>query len=288
MRRARLMLAALIAGTALHAQTKPNRLEGQCSAELVQNLSLPCSTDEPCPLYLELAAAESVAQRIVISGNLHTGAHTVESLLLSSDDGGRTWTEAHSRIPQAVLDQIQFIDFEAGWINGHILQTTPKDAFFLLTTDGGKTWRRRPVTGESRTGAVDSFWFDSRNHGMLALDRVRAAENNFRYELWESQTGGESWSVRQVDTKPVPLPAPKREPSLRIRTDSAAKVHRLERRENNRWVAVASFQVSAGECRPPAAEVEKEPPPAPEQPAEPQPTTRPPGPKKPPSLRKPQ
>jgi hypothetical protein len=190
------------------------------------------------------------------------------------------------------LDQIQFIDFEAGWINGHILQTTPKDAFFLLTTDGGKTWRRRPVTSDSRTGAVDAFWFDSRSHGMLALDRVRAAENGFRYELWESQTGGESWSIRQVDSKPVPFQAPKRDPVLRIRTDSAAKVHRLERHEGTRWVPVAAFLISAGECKPAVAETDRQleapPPEQAEAPDSAAPSARPPGPKKPPSLRKPQ
>jgi len=279
------MLVFSMVASLAFGQLKPNRVEGRCTAEMVQNLSLPCSTDEPCPLFLEIAAAEAVSQRIVLSGTLHTGSHTVESLLLVSDDGGRTWAEATARIPSAVLDQIQFIDFETGWINGHILQTTPKDAFFLLTTDGGKTWRRRPVTSESRTGAVDRFWFDSKNHGMLALDRVRAAENGFRYELWESQTAGESWSVRQVDSKPVPFQPPTREALLRIRTDSPSKTHRLERRENNRWVAVASFLTSAGECKPPQAEVDKaaEPPPEPPTQVEaPQP-----GPKKPPTLRRP-
>ena len=170
-----------------------------------------------------------------------------------------TWTESHKRIPGAVLDAIQFFDFETGWINGHILQTTPKDAFFLLTTDGGKTWRRRDVTGESRTGAVDQFWFDSRQHGLATIDRVRAAEG-FRYELWESQTGGESWSVRQVDAQPIAFTKPPRESILRIRTDAKAQVHRLERRDGAKWVPVAAFQIAAGECRPPAPEFKDAPP----------------------------
>ncbi|MBC7926068.1 MAG: hypothetical protein H7039_10475 [Bryobacteraceae bacterium] len=163
-----------------------------------------------------------------------------------------------------MLDQIQFLDFEAGWINGHILQSSPKDAFFLLTTDGGKTWRRRAVTGESRTGAIDQFWFDSRTHGMLSLDRVRAAENKLRYEMWESQTGGEGWNVRQVDSKPITFTRPPRENSVRVRTDSGARVHRLERRDGARWVSIAQFEVSAGECKPPPPppeQAEQQPPP---------------------------
>ena len=72
-----------------------------------------------------------------------------------------------------------------------------------------KNLEKRPITGESRTGAVEEFWFDSRSHGMLTIDRVRPAENGFRYELWESMTGGDSWSVRQVDSnRSVLAPGP--------------------------------------------------------------------------------
>src|SRR4051812_40680812 len=94
--------------TVLKAQTKPVSIAGQCSAEVVENQSLSCSTDEPCPLFLELASVERVASRTLVTGNLHTGSQTLESVLLVSDDGGRTWTEPMTRIAGAVLDQIQF------------------------------------------------------------------------------------------------------------------------------------------------------------------------------------
>lgn len=268
----------------LPGQVKPIQIGGQCSAEAFQNQPLPCTSDQPCPLFLELAAAEQVVNRIVVTGNLHTPSYTVESVLLVSEDGGRSWSEGYQRIPMAVLDQLQFLDFEAGWANGHILQSSPRDAFFLLTTDGGKTWRKTSVASEARTGAVEQFWFDSRTHGMLSVDRVRSAENGFRYEQWESITGGESWNVRQVDTKPVPFSRPAREPVLRIRADSSGRTHRLERRDGPRWTLIASFSIAAGECRPP------EPQPDPEPQAEPEkspvePPKQPAAPKKPPTLR---
>jgi hypothetical protein len=278
-----IMLASLAPGPA-PAQSAPARLKSVCSAELIQSLSLPCSPDEPCPLFLELAAAELVGTRLIVTGNIHTGSATLESVLLISDDGGGTWTEAHPRIPSVVLDQIQFIDFETGWTNGHLLAGVPRDPFFLLTTDGGKTWRKRPIYGEARTGTVDQFWFESRTAGTLALDRVRAAENGLRYEIWESLTGGESWNVRQVDSNPLTIRRPAREPLIRIRTEGTT--HRLERRDGERWSAIASFHVSAGECRPAAA---PEPDPAPpatpviEPSPEPAPSA---GPRKPPTLRK--
>src|SRR5215203_3779287 len=105
----------------LRAQA-PVRPPVTCSMETVQALDLSCSVDEPCPLYLEITDAELVGERIVLTGNIHTPSATLESLLLVSDDAGKTWTEGHARIPGAALTSIQFLDFEAGWISGHILQ----------------------------------------------------------------------------------------------------------------------------------------------------------------------
>jgi hypothetical protein len=288
MRVASVPLALLLAAAPLAAQSKPVPVSAACSVEVVNNLALPCTEDEPCPLFLELAGAEQVGPRLIVTGSIHTGSATLESVLLSSDDGGRTWTEPHPRLPGAVLDQIQFFDFEGGWINGHLLSGVPRDPFFLLTTDGGKTWRRRPIHGESRTGAVEQFWFESRTHGTLSLDRVRAAENGMRYEAWESMTGGESWNIRQVDSRPIPFRRPPREPLVRITADGKAKVHRLERREGEAWALVATFDISAGQCRPHVPEPVAEPPTAQATPpptAEPE--SAPTSPRKPPRLRKP-
>lgn len=282
----RAVLAVLSFMTATLAQHKPMSVMGICTPESVQNLSLPCSADEPCPLYLELAGIAETGPRLVVTGNIHTGSATVESVLFISDDGGNTWSEAHARLPSAILDQIQFADVETGWINGHLLVNVPRDAFFLLTTDGGRTWRRRPVTSEARTGAVEQFWFESKRSGRLALDRVRAAEDGLRYEAWESNTGGESWSIRQVDSRPVPFQKPATDPVLRLTTHAATRTHRLERKSGGQWVPFASFAVSAGECKPvEAAPPDPEPPPPPEeQPASPEPSKPA---RKPPSLKKP-
>ena len=116
----RLAAATVAFAGCLWAQTPPlMQVEGMCTPETVQALGLDCPADEPCPLFLDLADVAEVANRLVVSGNIHTGSETVDSVLLVSDDGGRTWSEGHARIRSAVLDRIQFIDFEAGWIAGH-------------------------------------------------------------------------------------------------------------------------------------------------------------------------
>ena len=257
-------------------------VEPRCSAEMINDLGLACSIDEPCAVFLELADVQAVGDRLVLVGNLHTGTTTLESVLLVSDDAGKTWKEGHARIPNAVLDHIQFSDFEAGWISGNSLHPLPRDAFFLITSDGGKTWRKRPIFGETRPGSVDKFWFDTRTHGLLLINQPHAEDGN-KYELWESMTSGDSWNVKQVDSKPIPLVRPEQPSVWRIRSDAKTQMHRIEHQAGGKWEAAATFRVKAGECKPPAPPPEAE---APKLPAEdPPPPPRTPASKKPPSLK---
>ena len=268
------------APAALTWSGKPLQIAPLCRAEDLTVLGLACPPDEPCPMYLELTAAELVGPRIIVAGNLHGTASTLESLLLASEDGGKTWVEAHPRIPFTGLDQIQFVDFETGWISGHALLALPRDAFFLITRDGGKTWRRRPVFSETRVGTIDGFWFDSKTSGMMNLDRLQAAENGIRYEQYESQTGGDSWMLRQASPKPAPLKRPAPANVLRIRADAKSGAYRVERRTGESWQLVASFAVNAPPCKAAEAAPLTEPPPAlveappSEQPKPPKPSLR--------------
>jgi hypothetical protein len=121
----------------------------------------------------------------------------------------------------------------------------------------------------------------------MAIDRGRAGENGLRYELWESLTGGDSWSIRQVDARPIPFPggdSPRAKP-LRIRTDAGSKTFRIEKQDGSQWRPLASFAVALGQCKPEVPEPKEE---APEAQPQPQPETAPPPakPTAPPSLRK--
>lgn len=231
---------------------KPMKLDVSCGASDIERFGLTCSVDEPCPLYLELAAVEAAGDRIFSAGNLHTEKATLYSVLLSSEDGGKTWTEPQERLPGASLDQIQFIDLEAGWVSGQLAGSLPRDPFFLITSNGGKTWARRPLFEETRVGTVDQFWFESRTAGAMTVDRTQTGDSGGRHELYESMTGGESWMLRQVSTKPIPLKKgrPAGPGTWRARADGASKSFRIEKRDTAQWTPVASFLITAGECKP--------------------------------------
>jgi hypothetical protein len=237
---------------------KPIRIECSCTPDDMQSAGLTCTEEEPCPLYLELTAVESVGNKIFTAGNFHTDSATLYSVVLASDDSGKTWREPFERLKASGLDHIQFVDFENGWISGQSLQPFPQDPFFLITTDGGKTWRRRPVFGENRAGAISQFWFSSRSNGSLVIDRGETGQ----HELYETPNGGETWMVREVNEKPLRL---RRTASgnadWRIRADKTTQAFWIERRQGEKWTGLAAFAVRAGACKP-AARVEEAPPPA--------------------------
>jgi hypothetical protein len=236
------------AQTSIENAGKPMRVPFECTQADMVATGLSCSEDEPCPVYLELANMQAVGNKIFLIGNLHTPTTTLYSILLVSDDSGATWTEPNPRIRSTGLDQIQFFDFQNGWISGANLQGAPRDPFFLVTTDGGKTWRQRPVFDQSRLASIERFRFDSPENGSLLVD---ARLDNNRREFYETRTGGENWELKQSSVDPIPFPGKAAPPDSgwRLRTDAATRSYVVEKSEGNHWQRIASFLVESGVCK---------------------------------------
>lgn len=263
-------------------QGKPIVLPFACTEEQLHQAGLSCPESEPCPVFLELAGLESWAGHLVLAGNLHSSAATFSSVLLLSDDNGKTWLEPHERIPQAVLEGAQFADADAGWAAGQILATLPRDPFFLVTTNGGKTWKRRPIYDDTKVAAIDSFFFESAKEGTLIVDLSRSGEPNQRSQIFETKTGGDSWITREVSNKPVQLK--KTRPTaanVRLRADAPTKSYRVEHLQAGKWAPLAAFAVRLPDCHIRLKELQA--PPEPEPTPEP---VKPIGPKTAPSLKK--
>lgn len=268
---------------------KPIQVGFACTNDDIQWAGLSCSDEEPCPVYLEISAAEPVGNKIFAAGNFHSSSATLYSIVLASDDAGKTWREAHERLRGATLDRIQFVDFENGWISGQVVQPLPQDPFLLITSDGGSTWRQRPLFSETRGGSILQFWFTSRNSGSLVLDRGQAGDLG-RYELYESPNGGETWMLRETNERPIRLKrSAAANPDWRIRADAASRAFSIERRQTDRWVPLSAFAVAVEACKPAAVEapappaVEETPPGVEKAPPVPAPAA----PRRPPTLKRP-
>jgi photosystem II stability/assembly factor-like uncharacterized protein len=264
---------------------KPMALPFHCTDEDMQWAGMSCSEEQPCPIFLEISAVDTLGNRIILLGNIHTESATLYSVLLASEDGGATWREPYERMRGTGLDRLQFIDFEHGWISGETLVPVSHDPFLLITSDGGQSWRMRPVFGEGRGGAIQQFWFQTASSGAMVIDRMESTESS-RYELYESPNGGETWIIRRTSDKPIPIRRPGPEAGdtgWRIRADARSKSFAVEKRQGDHWDAVASFLVEIGSCKPAPPMVPVPPPEA----AEPEPSPAAPRPASPPSLKKP-
>jgi hypothetical protein len=249
LRLSRLLFPLIIFPLLLAAQ-EATRVDYACPAEDIDKFGLTCSEDEPCDVFLELASAESVGSTIFAAGNLHTVTTTLYGVLLMSGDGGKTWTEPSPRIAGAALDQVQFPDFQHGWTSGVTEEPLARDPFFLITADGGKTWRRRPLFNETHYGSIQQFWFDSAKTGQLLLERPQGSASV--YEVYETSNGGDAWTIKESGTQnPKLAKAPAKDSATwRVRADAASKTNRVERRvARGAWETVASFAVRAGVCK---------------------------------------
>jgi hypothetical protein len=97
------------------------------------------------------------------------------------------------------------------------------------------------------------FWFDTPEHGELIVDGGRSAEGG-RYQLYESRTGGDTWSVV---SKTSDVPKLRRTPGLidpdyRLTADSRTKTYMVEKRNGGDWSAVTSFEIQVASCGTPA------------------------------------
>ena len=247
-------LFALTVSLCLRAQTsivnngQPMHIPFECTEADMEATGLACSEEDPCPVYLELSNVEGVGDRLFLTGNLHTPTNTLFSILLASENEGQNWAEPLPRIRASGLDQIQFFDFQTGWISGSNLQGAPRDPFFLITTDGGKTWRQQPLFEETRVASIERFWFDSRQDGTLLVD---ATLDNGKHELYETKTGGESWALRQATESPIRFPVKiDRGPAAwRLRPDAASHSYAVEKAQGTGWHRVSSFLVDVGACK---------------------------------------
>ncbi len=230
---------------------KPILVPFQCTEEDIRSAGLSCSEQDPCPVYLELAAAESTGIRIFVAGNIHTSNATLYSVLLGSDDNGATWREAFDRVRGAGLDHIQFSGADAGWSSGVTLAPLAQDPFLLQTTDGGKTWRPHAIFNEPRFGTIQQFYFEDTKAGNLIVDHGTGSDGD-RYELYESNDGGDTWNIKETSVKAIRLKIPATAPlsDWRVRADAATKSFQLEHHQGQRWSPVAAFAVNLAPCKP--------------------------------------
>lgn len=226
---------------------EPMRVSYACSDADIEFAGMYCSETAPCAVYLELTGAAANGRKILVSGNLHSNSATLYSILLESDDAGATWKEPAERIRGSALDQVEFLDAQHAWVAGETQYPLARDPFFLVTIDGGLSWRERPVTDDGGPGSIQAFSFDNTQHGELVVDAGNTSASG-RYLSYESQTGGESWTIRST-TKQLPrIQSHAGDSSWRLETSKDGNAWQVEKRDGNQWTPTAAFLIEVANC----------------------------------------
>ncbi|HTB12660.1 MAG TPA: hypothetical protein VK752_13855 [Bryobacteraceae bacterium] len=224
----------------------PVHVDYTCTVEDMDSFGLTCSEDEPCPVFFEVSAVDSFGPHLFVAGDIHTSTTTLYGVLLSTDDGGANWTEAIARLRSTAFEQFQIIE-NHGWLTGQRVEPLPKDPFFLITLDGGKTWRQRPLFEEGRFGSIAHFWFDSPESGELIFDDSVGKTTN--QELYATMTGGENWELKQKSTKPLHLKTTHPNANWTATAATGSTTYLIERTANGRKEPVARFLIHIGDCK---------------------------------------
>ncbi len=229
---------------------EPLVLPLECWEEDLLRAGLVCNDVTPCSLVMELVAIGNLGERVYVMGNVHASAGTVSSVLLASDDKGRTWTEPLDRIPGGSLEIFRAVDEKHGWIGGQQWEAdTSPDPFMLSTRNGGERWTDRYIwEDEDRTGIVLEFDFENPRHGFLIIERTGAEGDPF--ELYETRTGGSSWNIRGFSSEEpeIPFDPAAGEDRWRLREDLSSGTYWVEEREGDNWKPVSSFAPKVGAC----------------------------------------
>jgi photosystem II stability/assembly factor-like uncharacterized protein len=228
------------------------KLPFTCTADDLQWAGMTCSEKEPCPIFLELSSISSAGSKIFVAGDIHSAQTTLYSVLLRSEDAGATWQEPVGRVRGDVLDHIQFENFETGWVSGQRVIPLPGDPFFLITHDGGKSWRKVPVLAEGSPGMIQKYRFDSAMGGKLIIDHGKGGEDEPRFQLFETKDGAETWTAERASAEAIKnAPAPEESSLWRLTAEKGGKKLLVERRGADKWTVAASFTIQIAECREP-------------------------------------
>ena len=102
---------------------------------------------------------------------------------------------------------------------------------------------------DNHFGSIQQFSFDSKTAGSLIVDNG-AGGGGSRYARFETNDGGETWSVKEESKKPLQLKRAIANPAWRVRADAASRSYRIEHRTGSQWTTVAAFAVKLPPCNP--------------------------------------
>jgi len=126
-------------------------------------------------------------------GSLKTPAVSIRSLLLRSEDGGRSWMEVMEPVTGSDVIRLFFLSKQTGWALLGETSEGPGQLYIYKTKDSGKSWKKvSRIPKRHYTGWPKGFGFiDERNGRMEMLYDGAAPTDGFA--VMSTSDGGITW-----------------------------------------------------------------------------------------------
>jgi photosystem II stability/assembly factor-like uncharacterized protein len=128
-------------------------------------------------------------------------------LVLVTQDGGETWTDASP--PEQLTGEMKkatgfFLDADTAWVTYSYVDTftIPENPVVWYTSDGGETWEAKgtlDTQGLVEFYSLQHFTFVDENNGWL-MTIVGAGMNKAYFLLFHTEDGGANWALIQDPT----------------------------------------------------------------------------------------
>lgn len=129
----------------------------------------------------------------LLLGSLQTSAVSIRSLLLRSEDGGRSWREVMTPATGSDVIRLFFLNKQTGWALLGQTSEGPGQLYLYKTRDSGKSWKKvSRIPKRHYTGWPKGFGFIDERNGRIEMLYDGAAPTD-GFAVMSTSDGGISW-----------------------------------------------------------------------------------------------
>lgn len=126
-------------------------------------------------------------------GSLQTPAVSIRSLLLRSEDGGRSWGEVMTPVTGSDVIRLFFLNKQTGWTLLGQTSEGPGPLYLYKTRDSGKSWEKvSRIPKRHYTGWPKGFGFIDERNGRIEMLYEGAAPTD-GFAIMSTSDGGITW-----------------------------------------------------------------------------------------------
>ena len=128
---------------------------------------------------------------VVLAGAFRDPGNTVHPALLTSQDGGETWSTTRLPVHGAGLGHLVSDGVVSAWGIVSVMQEGVDDPLYLMRSrDAGRTWCAIPRDGLDTLAGVELFRMFDVRHGLMVFSEAPFGGG---YHAYQTHDGGESW-----------------------------------------------------------------------------------------------